>query len=62
MKDKSKRGAEIIWVEFLNGGRQREGKNRIHSGWKEATNMAFEVSVMHSVLFTAVTLAWLVGF
>ena len=49
-------------MEFLNGGRQREGKNRIRSSWKEATNTAFEVSVMHSVLFTAVTLVWLVGF
>lgn len=49
-------------MEFLNGGRQKEGKNRIRSSWKEATNMAFEVSVMHSVLFTAMTPVWLVGF
>ena len=49
-------------MEFLNGGRQREGKNRIRSSWKEATNTPFEVSVMRSVLFTAVTLVGLVGF
>lgn len=49
-------------MEFLNGGRQREGENRIRSSWKEATNTAFEISVMHPVLFMAVTLVWLGGF
>lgn len=41
-----------------------EGKRkvRICSSWKEATNMAFEVPAMHSLLFTAVTLVRLVGF
>lgn len=55
MKDRSKRRAETARGKVLNGGRQREGKTRICSCWKEAANTAFEASVMHSVLFIAVT-------
>lgn len=38
-----------------------EGKNRLHSSWKKATNAAFEVPVICSV-FTVVASMWLVGF